>query len=242
MEIIRKINVVIPMAGRGKRFEDEGFSVPKPLISVNGKRIIERVVENLNLSANYIFVVQESHRKIYDLDKVLKDIAPDCKIISTDEITEGTACSVLLAKNLINNDNPLLICNSDQVLEWDAKHFVSSVMKEGIDGGIVTFKSSGNQWSFAQVLNGVVTRVAEKNPISDNATAGVYWWDRGSDFVILAEQMIRLNDRTNGEFYVCPVYNYAINDGLKIVNYEVEKFWNLGTPKDLEVYLLNHNV
>ena len=224
------------MAGRGKRFEDEGFSVPKPLISVNGKRIIERVVENLNLSANYIFVVQESHRKIYDLDKVLKDIAPDCKIISTDEVTEGTACSVLLAKNLIDNDNPLLICNSDQVLEWDAKHFVSSVMKEGIDGGIVTFKSSGNQWSFAQVLNGVVTRVAEKNPISDNATAGVYWWDRGSDFVILTEQMIRLNDRTNGEFYVCPVYNESIQDGQHVRVKLCSGMWGLGIPSDLEKF------
>jgi NDP-sugar pyrophosphorylase family protein len=242
MEIIRKINVVIPMAGRGTRFENEGFSIPKPLISVNGKRIIERVVENLNLSANYIFVVQEKHRKIYDLDSILKNLVPDCKIVSTNEITEGTACTVLLAKHFINNDNPILICNSDQVLEWDANDFVSSVMQEGIDGGIVTFKSSGSQWSFAQVLNGVVTRVAEKNPISENATAGIYWWDRGSDFVILAEEMIRLNDRTNGEFYVCPVYNYAINEGLKIVNYEIEKFWNLGTPKDLEVYLLNHNV
>jgi dTDP-glucose pyrophosphorylase len=106
------------------------------------------------------------------------------------------------------------------------------------DGGIVTFKSTHPKWSFAKVdENGLVTEVAEKNPISDNATVGYYFWKHGSDFVKYAEQMIEKNIRVNNEFYVCPVFNQAIEDAKKIRTFNVERMWGLGTPEDLHYYL-----
>jgi len=111
------MNVVIPMAGAGSRFESAGYTFPKPLIDVNGKPMIQTVVENLNIEANYIFIVQKEHYERYNLNHFLKLLAPNCTIIQVDGMTEGAACTALLAKKFIDNDQPLLISNSDQYVE-----------------------------------------------------------------------------------------------------------------------------
>ena len=229
------------MAGAGSRFEKAGYTFPKPLIEVNGKPMIQVVVENLNMDANYIFIVQKSHREKYNLDTLLNLISPNCNIIDVDGITEGAACTALLAKNLINNENPLFFANSDQFVEWDSNEFMYKMNESNLDGGIITFESTHPKWSFAKVdNNNLVTEVAEKNPISNNATVGFYYWKNGGDFVKYAESMVSKNIRVNNEFYVCPVFNEAINDGKKIKNYRIDKMWGIGTPEDLNNFLENY--
>ena len=235
------LNILIPMAGAGSRFEKAGYTFPKPLIDVNGKPMIQVVIENLNIKANYIYIVQKSHREKYNLDTLLNLITPNCKIVEVDGLTEGAASTALLAKEYINNDKPLFFSNSDQFVEWDSNEFMYKMNETNADGGIVSFTATHPKWSFSKIdENGLVTEVAEKNPISDIATVGYYWWKNGSDFVKYAEQMIDRGLRINNEFYVCPVFNEAIKDNKEIRTFDVEKMWGLGTPEDLKHYLENY--
>jgi beta-phosphoglucomutase-like phosphatase (HAD superfamily)/dTDP-glucose pyrophosphorylase len=232
------LNVLIPMAGAGSRFQAAGYTFPKPLIEVRGQPMIQTVVENLNCESPHTFIVQKSHRNKYNLDTLLNLISPDCHIIEADGITEGAACTTLLSKDVINNDQPLLIANSDQYVDWDASEFLYKMQEQDADAGILTFKSTHPKWSFAKVDdNGSVTEVAEKNPISDIATVGIYYWKKGSDYVKYTEQMIEKNIRHNNEFYVCPVFNEAIKDGKVVKTFNIEKMWGLGTPEDLDFFL-----
>jgi len=236
-----KLNVLIPMAGAGSRFEQAGYTFPKPLIEIRNKPMIQVVIENLNLEANYIYVVQKLHREKYNLDTLLNLLTPGCKIVETDGLTEGAACTALLAKEYINNDNPLFFANSDQFVEWDSNEFMYKMNETEADGGIVTFTATHPKWSFAKIdEKGLVVEVAEKNPISDIATVGYYYWKYGSDFVKYAEEMIEDNIRVNNEFYVCPVFNQAIKDYKQIRIFNIKEMWGLGTPEDLKNYLENY--
>jgi HAD superfamily hydrolase (TIGR01509 family) len=236
-----KLNVLIPMAGAGSRFEQAGYTFPKPLIEVKNQPMIQLVVNNLNIDANYIYVVQKAHREKYNLDTLLNIITPKCKIVETEGVTEGAACTALLAKEYINSEDPLFFANSDQFVEWDSNEFLYKMNETDSDGGIVTFKALHPKWSFAKLNeDDLVTEVAEKNPISDNATVGYYFWKHGSDFVKYAEQMIEKNIRVNNEFYVCPVFNEAIKDDKKIRSFGVKGMWGLGTPEDLNYYVENY--
>jgi len=238
----KKLNVLIPMAGAGSRFEQAGYTFPKPLIEVRNKPMIQVVIENLNIDANYIYVVQKKHREKYNLDTLLNLLTPGCVIVEVDGVTEGAACTALMASRYINNDNPLFFANSDQFVEWDSNEFMYKMNETDADGGIVTFKAIHPKWSFAKIDDdGYVTEVAEKNPISDNATVGYYYWKHGSDFVKYANEMITKNIRVNNEFYVCPVFNQAIADLKKIRTYDATGMWGLGTPEDLNYYLENYN-
>ena len=236
-----KMNVLIPMAGAGSRFAQVGYSFPKPLIEVNGKPMIQVVLENLNIEANYTFVVRKEHYEKYSLQYLLTLIAPGCNIVQVDELTEGSACTTMLAKEFINNDDPLLLANSDQFMEWNSNESLYAFNADGIDGGILTFKATHPKWSYAKVgADGFVSEVAEKKPISDDATVGVYYWKKGSDYVKYTEQMIEKDIRTNGEFYICPVFNEAIADGKKVRIKEIERMWGIGTPEDLKYFLENY--
>jgi HAD superfamily hydrolase (TIGR01509 family) len=238
-----KLNVVIPMAGAGSRFADVGYTFPKPLIEVKGKPMIQVVVESLNIEANFIYIVQKSHREKYNLDALLNLITPNCKIVETEGVTEGAACTTLLAKEFINTDSPLIITNSDQFIDWNSTEFMYQMNEKGYEGGIVTFPATHPKWSFAKIdEHNLVLEVAEKKPISNHATAGIYYWKHGLDYVKYTEQMIEKNIRVNNEFYVCPVYNEAILDCKRIFNFSIEedKMWGLGTPEDLKYYLKNY--
>ena len=237
-----KMNVLIPMAGAGSRFADAGYTFPKPLIEVGNKPMIQVVTDNLNIEAHHIFIVQKKHYKKYNLETVLKLIKPNCSIVQVEGVTEGAACTTLLAKKLINNDNPLVIANSDQFVEWNANEVMYAFSTEGIDGGILTFQSTHPKWSYAKKNDsGFVSEVAEKKPISTNATVGIYYYKKGSDYVKCAEEMIEKNIRTNNEFYVCPVYNQLIEKGGKVRTKDIRKMWGLGTPEDLNNFMNNYN-
>ncbi len=233
-----KMNVLIPMAGAGSRFEQAGYTFPKPLIDVNGKPMIQQVVENLNIEARHIFIVQKSHYEKYSLKHTLNLISPNCEIVQVEGLTEGAACTTLLAKEFINNDEPLVLANSDQYVEWDSNQFMYASMSDDIDASILTFHSTHPKWSYAKLNeDGFVVEVAEKKPISNNATVGIYFWKRGRDYVDSAETMIRKNIRVNNEFYVCPVYNEALLRGARVKTFHIDRMWGLGTPEDLDTFL-----
>ena len=176
------------------------------------------IVDNINIDAHYIFIVQKAHQEKYNLKQTLNLIAPGCDIVVIDGITEGAACTTLLAKQYIDNDKALVIANSDQYVEWFSDEFMYNMTSSNVDAGILT-------------------EVAEKNPISNIATVGIYYWKKGSDYVKYAEEMINSNIRVNNEFYVCPVFNQAIADGKKIKTYNIDKMWGIGTPEDLNFFL-----
>lgn len=235
-----KLNVLIPMAGQGQRFKDRGYIFPKPLIEVHGKPMIQWVLESINIDANYIFIVQREHVQKFNLSSVLKILKPNCKIVEINSSTEGAACTTLLAKLHIDNNNQLIIANSDQYFSWNSSTTMYNFTTKKIDGAILTFKSTHPKWSYAKVdKNQNLIEVAEKKVISNNATVGFYFWKKGSDYVKYAEQMIKKNLRVNNEFYVCPVFNEALNDKKKFIINPVNEMWGLGTPDDL-IYFLNN--
>ena len=237
-----KLNILIPMAGEGSRFAKAGYTFPKPLIEVNHKPMIQLVVENLSMRANFTYIVKEDHYHKYNLNYLLSLITPGCKVVRVENTTEGAACTTLLAEEIIDNEKPLLIANSDQYIEWNSQQCMYFFSDPKIDAGILTFKATHPKWSYAKLNNeGFVSQVAEKKPISNDATVGIYYWKRGSDYVKYTKQMIKKNIRTNGEFYVCPVFNEAIKDGLKVKTYEVDKMWGIGTPEDLKVFLTKND-
>ena len=229
------MNVVIPMAGAGKRFLDNGISTPKPFVDVFGKSMIQRVVESIDIECNFIFIVRKEHYDEFDLNSILNKIAPSCKIVIANELTEGAACTVLLAKEHIDNNSPLLICDSDSLVYFEKKLLNNYL----IDGAILTFKDTKPCWSYVESSGNLqrIKSVQEKNPISEYASSGRYYWKHGKDFVFYAEKMIQQDIRSNGEFYVSPVYNLAIAQNKYIMNILVDDFFNLGTVADLNDYV-----
>ena len=237
-----ELNIVIPMAGEGSRFTKAGYTFPKPMIEIHQKPMIQLIEESLGLKGNFIFIVRQEHLDKYNLKSLLNIIAPNCKIIVIDKLTEGAACTVLLAKKYIDNDKPLIIANSDQFIEWNPSETMYNFSTKKIDGGILTFDTLHPKWSYAKVdKNNIVTEVAEKKVISNHGTVGVYYWKKGQDFVKYAEQMIDKDIRVNNEFYVCPVFNEAIVDKKVIKIHNVDSMWGLGTPEDLDYYLKYYN-
>lgn len=237
----KRINVLIPMAGEGSRFVEKGYKEIKPLIKVNDKKMIELIHDNINIDAHFIFVVQEKHNSMFGIDKEISNFCKDYTIINQQGKVDGATISALLASDIINNSDPLLIANSDQFVVWNSKRAINEFIESGVDGAILTFPATDKKWSFVKRnSHGFVSAVAEKNAISNEATCGIYFWKHGSDFVKYANQMIDKNIRTNNEFYICPVYNEAVNDEKIISAYSVYEMWGLGTPEDLETFLDFH--
>lgn len=231
------------MAGEGSRFAKEGYTFPKPLIEVNGKPMIQAVVENLDFDAEYVFLVRRKHLEKYDgLESTLERITNGrYKLVEVDGLTEGAACTALLAKEFINNDEDLLIANSDQIIDYEPENFKLLKNLTSCDSMVFTFNAVHPKWSFVKTNSrGFVTEVAEKKPISDIATCGIYWYRRGSDFVRCAENMIKKDIRVRNEFYIAPVYNELIGEGKTLIPFYVHKMWGIGTPEDLRFYLDNY--
>lgn len=233
-----KMNILIPMAGAGSRFRSAGYELPKPLIDVDGVPMIQRVVENIGLDGNYIFIVQKEHYEKYELESFLKSIKPDCNIVVVDGLTEGAACTTLLAKDFINVEAPLLIANSDQWVDWSPSHFIDYVNRHSVDGAMLTFVGDSDKFSYAKIdKDNFVTEVAEKRVISNHATVGIYYWRSGQEYVECAEEMISRNIRYNNEFYVCPVYNVLFERQGKALIYPVPRMLGMGTPEELDYFL-----
>jgi len=231
------------MAGAGSRFAKAGYSKPKPFIDVAGKPMIVRVLENLACpDARFILVARQEH--IEAETELVRKIEHDfcATFVPIEKLTEGTACTILYARKFINNNEPLLIANSDQIVDFNPNSFIMDCFSRRADGSILTFNdaSKNPKWSFARVdENGVVQEVREKSPISSIATVGIYFFTKGSDFVDAAIEMILQQDRVNNEYYTCPVYNYLIKENKKIITFDIppEAMHGIGTPEDLDLYL-----
>lgn len=236
------MKILIPMAGEGSRFAKEGYTFPKPLIDVRGKPMIQTVVQNLDFDCEYIFLVRKEHIEKYEgMISTLERITNgNCKYVEVDSLTEGAACTALLAEKYIDNDEDLLIANSDQYIEYEPENFKTLKSLTSVDSMVFTFNAVHPKWSFVKTnARGFVVEVAEKKPISNIATCGIYWYRKGSDFVKYAKEMIKKDIRVNGEFYIAPVYNELIQDGKELIPFYVSKMWGLGTPEDLKYYLEN---
>ncbi|MDR1996783.1 MAG: glycosyltransferase family 2 protein [Candidatus Margulisbacteria bacterium] len=238
------LNIVIPMAGRGSRFADAGYQEPKPFIPVHGVPMIKVVIDNLTprIPHRFIFVCQNQHIREYDLTPRLKSYAPNVEIIGIDGITEGQVCTVLKAKHLINNDEPLMTANADQYIDFDINTYLADLETRKLDGLIMTMQASDPKWSYVKTgADGCAVETAEKKVISSDATVGIYNFRQGADLARAAEQMIRANIRVNNEFYTCPCYNYLIKENKKIgvfsIGQERAGMYGLGTPQDLEFFL-----
>jgi NDP-sugar pyrophosphorylase family protein len=237
------LNIVIPMAGKGSRFAREGYQLPKPLIPVHGVPMIDVVVTNLRplRPHRFIFLCLKEHVEQYRLDDHLVRIAPGSELIYVETVTEGAACTVLLARDLIENDEPLMIANSDQWVDVSIDSYLAAGDTPEVDGLIMTMSADDPKWSFVRFdLSGNVVEVVEKEVVSNEATVGIYNFRQGRDFVAAADEMIRKNLRVNNEFYVAPVYNQLIDAGRRIavfgVGSELDGMYGLGIPSDLKAF------
>jgi len=233
------------MAGAGSRFTQEGYELPKPLIDIAGLPMIQRCINSLDITGQYIFIIRkyETLAETILLRDILKQITEEPIIIEIDHVTEGAACTCLLAKEHINNSEQLISVNCDQIMNWDSKEFLNLVEGANVDGCVVTYNSDSIKNSYIELdEQGFGVRLAEKDPISNLSLTGIHYWKQGRYFVKSAEAMINDNIRVNNEFYVAPTYNHMISDGLKVNNYHIENsnFHPVGTPEDLKKYLHSH--
>ncbi|MDF2870903.1 MAG: nucleotidyl transferase [Anaerocolumna sp.] len=238
------LNIVVPMAGRGSRFAEVGYELPKPLIYIHKNHMIEYVTKNIspNTEHRFIYLCLEEHLKKYDIESILHKISSDSIVVPVNQVTEGAACTVLLAEKYIDNKDALMIANSDQYVDININKYIESI--EENDGLIMTMTADDPKWSFIKYNEKkLVTMVREKVVISDEATVGIYNFKHGADFVKYAYRMIEKNIRVNNEFYVAPVYNEMIEDTKKIsyfnIGSEGRGMYGLGIPEDLDKFLIN---
>lgn len=232
------MKLIMPMAGHGSRFVEQGYSLPKPLISVNGIPMFVHSERCLGLDfSERVFITLKDH----DLKNEIRKWYSDAIVVEISEVTGGAAETILTASEHLN-DEDIWICNCDQHIEWDHVS-VQKMIDNDIDmlGLIATFQCSlrDKKWSYVLMDDkGHVIEVAEKKPISDTATVGCYYWRNGLQFVESARQMIADKDKVNGEFYICPVYNHGIvlypNKSIKCFNVDVMQ--GIGTPEDLKIF------
>lgn len=236
------MNIVFPMVGRGERFAREGFREPKPMIPVCGKPIVQHSLESFTVDAQYIFIVRQEHLTL-GLGDLLQRLRPGAQILPIAHDTEGSACTVLLAKEWINSDRPLLIADCDSVLTWPDRWVFEWFMKRGATGGVTLRLTNNPACSYAAIdTQGWVRETREKDPFTNFSTTGPYWWRHGRDFIACAEKMIAENRRTTGEFYVCPMYNAHIATGGQVLSYFLPEFWSLGTPQDVAHFIRAHSI
>ena len=240
------LNIVLPIAGRGSRFAEAGYTTPKPLIEVHGVPMTRLVIDNLRprCAHRFIFLVLLEHCESWGLDSLLRTWSPGCAVITVDRVTEGAACTVLLARDYIANEDPLMIANCDQWIDESIDDYLQHMESDELDGLIMTMSADDPKWSYVRFdSSDRIVEVVEKKVVSNEATVGVYNFARGVDYVFAADQMIAKNLRVNGEFYVAPAYNHLISSGWRLgvfnVGAEDAGMYGLGVPSDLDRFLQN---
>ncbi len=239
------LQVIIPMAGKAARFQERGHTFPKPLFEIGNRSMIEIVLENLSppQPSKFTFICRKEHLSQFYLGDMLRLLAPGSNVMGLEHETAGALCSVLLAVDDLDPEGELLIANGDQFISTSLNPFWDACRKPGIDGCILTFGATHPRWSFAKTdETGKVTAVAEKRPISKQATAGLYYFRRTADFIAASEKMILKGLTTSGQFFVCPVFNELILAGKNIRTHHLPEgtMHSLGTPEDLDVFMKYH--
>ena len=240
--IFNKINIVIPMAGLGSRFVKKGFKNIKPLIPLNGKTFIEWSIDSVdfkNIETNFIFVILEEHSSI--LYEHLKKIKPDCIVLSVPKLTRGAVETALTAEKYIDNDEPLIITNSDQIFEWDKDKYIDYLKETKSDADVVVVNANTDKFSYIQLdENNYGIKLTEKEVISDNALVGIHYWKKGKYFVQSGKELINRDIRAKNEFYISLSYNLLIENNIKVTCYKLgdnEKYLSIGTPEQVYDYL-----
>ena len=234
------LKIVVPMGGEGRRFIEQGYTFPKPLIEIDGRPMIELVSQNLSPKEphEFIFICRQEHLEQYALSDVLKLVAAGCRVVSMREATAGALCSVLLASNHLDSEQELLVANADQIVDVCIDSFLADARNRKADGSIVTFPSTHPKWSYVKLEGELVVAAAEKRPISTHGTAGLYYFRRTDQFIAAAERMLLKNASLRSEFFVCPVYNEFVLAGMRVTTFEIDRhaMHSLGTPEDVKRY------
>lgn len=244
------MNIVIPMAGSGSRFKEAGFEKIKPLIKVGEDTMISQAVTSLGIAGKYTFIIREGD-STEELEKILFALEDEIehvekvKIIKINYLSDGPACTALLAKDIINSTDPLVIANCDQIMNWNGEAFKNFCLHNAYDGVVVTYYADTPKNSYAKLnKRGLITEIKEKEIISNISLNGIHFWKKGSYYVESAETMISENKKSkNGEFYIGPTYNEMINMNMKVGIYHVPNIQHnaIGTPEDLDRYFKNEN-
>jgi dTDP-glucose pyrophosphorylase len=239
---MEKMNIVIPMAGLGSRFSKEGFKNIKPLIPLNGKTFIEWSIDSVdfkNIETQFIFVILEEHTAC--LSSNLKKIKPDCIVLTVPKLTRGAVETALAAEKYINNDDPLIITNSDQIFEWNKDKYIKYLKDSNTDADVVVVNANTDKFSYIELdRNNFGARLTEKEVISDNALVGIHYWRKGKYFVESGKELIKKDIRAKNEFYISLSYNLLIENNIKVTCYrldENEKYLSIGTPEQVFDYL-----
>jgi NDP-sugar pyrophosphorylase family protein len=226
------------MGGEGRQFAERGYTFPKPLVEIAGQPLIELVVKNLTPSEphEFVFICRQEHVQKYALADVLRLIAPACRIVTMVQPTAGALCSVLLGMEHLTHQDELLVANADQWVDVSIDAFLESARAARRDGVIMTFPNTHPRWSYARTEGDSVVAVAEKQPISRNATVGIYYFRQSAEFVQAAERMLLKNASVAGEFFVAPVFNEFVLAGRSVGIFPIEQgqMHGLGTPEEVE--------
>lgn len=240
------MKVVIPMAGAGSRFALQGNQIPKPLIEVQGVTLIEHAIRSFDVDAQFVFVTRtySDHAHNTQLSNILSRLRPEHKEIQLSQVSQGASDSVLAAECLINNDEPLIVYNCDQIMQWDPQEFLKFITNTQCDGAVVLHKSSDPKHSYAVLNDNKITRIVEKQCVSEHALVGFHYWRKGSDFVASAHKL-KADFIFSGrpECYVSETYNYLIAEGAHIAPYHVAPhvYTPLGTPEDVATFVGTQN-
>jgi len=235
------MNILMLLAGDSRPFEDQGYLYPKYLLEVEGKPLVQHVVEHIALSrpCRYIFVIRKEDADRFHFESVLKLLSPDAEVVIAEGLTHGAACTALLAVELIDNDEPLLIVNGDQVVELSYDRAIDFFEQQSFDAGTVVFDSVHPRWSYVRLdKSDHVVEAAEKRPISRNATAGLYYYAKGSDFVSASKEMIRKDAHVGEAFYVCPTFNEMLLRQALVGVFRIprECYHSLAAPQGVQAF------
>ena len=239
--------ILIPLAGEGKRFTDQGYQTPKPLISVAGLPMIIQAARSLPKANKYVFVCRKEHLESSNLLQTLTDEFPESEILPIDYLTEGQASTCLLAELLVDQNHTLTIGACDNGMIYSKEQFNLAWDQSDLDAVIWTFRNNPTVLDRAHMYGWIETEGSKalkvsckkgisSTPLNDHAIIGSFTFRKAKDFFGCAHELIKQDRRINGEFYVDEVMNIAIESGLKVGVFEVDQYICWGTPDDLRTY------
>lgn len=233
------MNILVPIVG-GENEKDTSQYI-RNLYEIQKKTILQYVYESLKQieDAHFIVVVRKEDAAKYHLDDMVRLLIPDCEIVTAVGATRGSACSCLLAVDLLGEEEPLVIAGGDQLMLQNPQTIIREFQTNDYDGGVVIFEDIHPRWSFVK-LNGenMVIEAAEKRPISRNATTGFYYFKKAVYFIHSAQEMIRKAASVNGQYYVCPCFNEMVLEHKKIGTYRISKqeYFNFNQQRGMDDY------
>lgn len=243
---LRPIHIIMPMAGEGSRFLNEGWNTPKPLIELHGKKLFERAIESVSIEGapmKYSFIVRQEHIDNYQIDKQIKEILPKAEVFSVLKTTRGAVETCLIARNAIDMNDAIVVMDCD--LEFKSRYYTEKIKEiiskktDEVDGGLlVSFNSNEARYSYAEInQSNIVIRTAEKEVISNHALCGAYFFSKADSFLYAADSLLNEANFSKAEFYVSLLYNYLIKKGEKVLLAKMEAYYSYGTPEELKRYL-----